>query len=99
MSLDSLTSRRHFLAGALALPAVRLDLTPRETQAPSKAEGSGLPLRILGKTGLKVTVLGFGCAWTSSPSVFTRGLDLGINHFDTAPVYQGGNNEPMLRTG
>ncbi len=99
MSLDSLTSRRHFLAGALALPAVRLDLTPLETQAPSKAEGSGLPLRILGKTGLKVTVLGFGCAWTSSPSVFTRGLDLGINHFDTAPVYQGGNNEPMLRAG
>jgi predicted aldo/keto reductase-like oxidoreductase len=24
---------------------------------------------------------------------------LGINHFDTAPVYQGGNNEPMLRNG
>jgi uncharacterized protein len=99
MQLDSLTSRRHFLAGTLAFPAVRLSLAPLEAQASNKAQANELPLRILGNTGLKVTVLGFGCAWTSNPSVFTRGLDLGINHFDTAPVYQGGNNEPMLRAG
>ncbi|HVN78757.1 MAG TPA: aldo/keto reductase [Terriglobia bacterium] len=93
------SSRRQFLASALALPAVRLDLmgTPPLGALPDRP--SPLPVRVLGKTGLKVTTLGFGCAWTSDPSVFTRGLDLGINHFDTAPVYQGGNNEPMLRTG
>jgi predicted aldo/keto reductase-like oxidoreductase len=99
MRSDSLSSRRHFLSAALALPAIHLDLAPLETRISAEAQKSSLPLRVLGKTGLKVTVLGFGCAWTSNPSVFTRGLDLGINHFDTAPVYQGGNNEPMLRTG
>src|SRR5512136_1398230 len=99
MKLDSLTSRRHFLAGALALPAARLDLALPDSANPSADSGKSLPTRVLGKTGLKVSVLGFGCAWTSNPSVFTRGLDLGINHFDTAPVYQGGNNEPMLRAG
>ena len=26
-----------------------------------------MPTRVLGKTGLKVSVLGFGCAWTSEP--------------------------------
>ena len=56
-------------------------------------------MRALGKTGLNVTALGFGCAWTADPTVFTRGLDAGINHFDTAPVYEGGHAEAMLRAG
>ena len=85
MKPNSGTPRRNFLAAALAFPAARLD--------------TGLPVRVLGKTGLKVTTLGFGCAWTSDASVFTRALDLGVNHFDTAPVYQGGNNEAMVRVG
>ncbi len=93
------SSRRHFLACALALPAARFDLSSTVSPGSSPDQSSALPVRVLGKTGLKVTILGFGCAWTSDASVFTRGLDLGINHFDTAPVYQGGNNEPMLRTG
>jgi len=95
----SQTSRRRFLASALALPATRLDLNRAATSGSSPLQSSALPLRVLGKTGLEVTILGFGCAWTSDPGVFTRSLDLGINHFDTAPVYQGGNNEPMLRAG
>ena len=85
MRPNSETPRRNFLAAALAFPAAGLD--------------NGLPARVLGKTGLKVTTLGFGCAWTSDPSVFTRVLDLGVNHFDTAPIYQGGNNEAMVRAG
>ena len=99
MLLESQSSRRHFLASALALPVAPFGIrgTPSLGAFPDRT--SSLPVRVLGNTGLEVTVLGFGCAWTSDPSVFTRGLDLGINHFDTAPVYQGGNNEPMLRTG
>jgi uncharacterized protein len=99
MALGTQTSRRNFLAGALALPAARLDLNSSVGPDSRIEPGRSLPMRVLGKTHLKVTTLGFGCAWTSDPTVFTRGLDLGINHFDTAPVYQGGNNEPMLRTG
>jgi hypothetical protein len=33
---------------------------------------------------------------TSDPSVITRAADLGINYFDTARVYQHGNNEKMV---
>jgi len=52
--------------------------------------------RTLGKTGLNLTTLGFGCMITSDPSVITRAADLGINYFDTARVYQHGNNERMV---
>ena len=50
----------------------------------------------LGKTKLKVTRVGFGCMTTSDPSVIERAADLGVNFFDTARVYQGGNNERMV---
>jgi hypothetical protein len=50
----------------------------------------------LGKTGMKVTRLAFGCMITSDQSVVERAADTGINYFDTARVYQGGNNERMV---
>jgi len=33
---------------------------------------------------------------TSDPSVVEKAADLGVNYFDTARVYQGGNNERMV---
>ena len=79
------TSRRGFLAAALA------------------AQGAGAaqatpPIikRQLGKTGLRVSALGFGCMTTSDPVVIERAADIGINYFDTARGYQGGNNERMV---
>jgi len=39
---------------------------------------------------------GFCCIITSDSSVVERAVDLGINHFDTARVYQRGNNEHMV---
>ncbi len=51
---------------------------------------------MLGKTGLKVTSVGFGCMITSDASVIERAADIGITYFDTARVYQSGNNERMV---
>ena len=83
MALDA--SRRSFLAAAAALPAVA-----------APAANSRLSYRVLGKTGLKVTSVGFGAMITSDPSVIERALDMGITYFDTARVYQNGNNERMV---
>jgi predicted aldo/keto reductase-like oxidoreductase len=55
-----------------------------------------LSYRVLGKTGLRVTTVGFGCMITSDASVVERAADLGINYFDTARAYQQGNNERMV---
>ena len=101
-------SRRSFLATGLALPAVasatRTSVPNRrcrrlpKPQSPVKAFSSGPEFRykVLGKTGLKVTTVGFGCMITSDGSVVERAADIGITYFDTARGYQSGNNERMV---
>jgi hypothetical protein len=94
------SSRRSFLGTSLALPA--LASVPSETaQAPAaqvRAPQSApkFTYGTLGKTGLKVTRLSFGCYTCSDQSVIERAADAGINYFDTARIYQGGNNERMV---
>jgi aryl-alcohol dehydrogenase-like predicted oxidoreductase len=95
------SSRRNFLAAGLSLPVAGLAASTSQTPSPqvrkaAAAAGAALSYRTLGKTGLKVTSVGFGCMITSDASVVARGLDMGITYFDTARVYQGGNNERMV---
>ncbi len=84
-------SRRNFLAAAAALPAVTI-----LPGVAAPAEDNKVSYRVLGKTGLKVTTVGFGAMITTDPSVIARALDMGINYFDTARGYQNGNNERMV---
>ncbi|HEY1217690.1 MAG: aldo/keto reductase [Bryobacteraceae bacterium] len=98
--MNRTASRRSFLAAAgLALPAAAsaarsADPPPAPPHAsPAKP---ALEYRVLGKTGLKVTTVGFGCMITSDGSVIERAADMGITYFDTARVYQNGNNERMV---
>src|SRR5215471_3056106 len=51
---------------------------------------------MLGKTGLRVTELGFGSEAVSDITVFERAVDAGLNFFDTARSYQRGNAEQAL---
>lgn len=83
------SSRRGFLAAPLALPAAGWAAQP-------PAETPKLTYRQLGRTGLKVTSLSFGCMTTTDASVIERAADIGIVHFDTARLYQNGNNERMV---
>jgi uncharacterized protein len=99
--MDPSSSRRRFLAAGLALPAVASAVqTKSEPQTARKASPvSSAPkftYRTLGKTGLKVTTVGFGCMITSDGSVVERAADLGVTYFDTARGYQNGNNERMV---
>ncbi len=52
---------------------------------------------MLGKTGLRVTELGCGCEAVSDYTVLQHAADLGVNFFDTARAYEGGNNERVLK--
>ena len=96
-------SRRSFLETSLALPA--LASVPSETGSPTQAPGAQgrapqaapkFTYGTLGKTGIEVTRLSFGCYTCSDQSVVERAADMGINYFDTARIYQGGNNERMV---
>ncbi len=88
-----MASRRSFLASALALPAAGLATAPADTP---KSKGPVLRYRVLGKTGLKATEVGLGAEGASDVSVIRMAIDLGINFFDTAHAYEGGNNERTL---
>ena len=92
------SSRRSFLGAGFALPAlasVKMESASTELEASLQAPPK-LTYGTLGKTGLKITRMAFGCMTTSDGSVIERAADLGINFFDTARVYQGGNNERMV---
>lgn len=94
-------SRRKFLAAGLALPAAasatRTSSSDQAPPAPPRPpSGPVLHYKTLGKTGLKVTTVGFGCMITSDGSVVERAADIGITYFDTARSYQSGNNERMV---
>ena len=62
--------------------------------------------RTLGRTGLAVSVLGFGCGAVGGLMVrghpadqeraVARAIDLGINYFDTAAMYGNGESEKNL---
>ena len=87
------------MTAGLGLPAAALASTTRtqlKETALSQISSSGLSYRVLGKTGLKVTSVGFGCMITSDPTVIEKGADLGITYFDSARGYQNGNNERMV---
>src|SRR5436853_5819530 len=62
--------------------------------------------RTLGRTGLQVSLLGFGCGAVGGLMVkgdpadqeraVARALELGINYFDTAQMYGNGESEKNL---
>ncbi len=91
------TSRRGFLAAGLGLPAVGLASTAFDpAPAPPQAEPGKITYRTLGRTGLKVSTVGYGTMITSDATVITRAVDMGINYFDTSRHYQNGQNERMV---
>jgi hypothetical protein len=99
--MKSNSSRRDFLYAGLALPVAGLASTAGLGKAtvqssPPSVATPKLTYRTIGKTGLKVTSMGFGCMVTSDASVIERASDIGINYFDTARGYQHGNNERMV---
>ena len=65
-----------------------------------------MELRTLGRTGLRVSALGFGAgavgglmtrgAAADQERAVARALELGINYFDTAPIYGDGESEKNL---
>ncbi len=85
-------SRRTFLGGAAAGAAAGGD------------DKLGMPSRILGRTGTRVSILTYGCGSSFSEygtfeealATLTRALDLGITYVDTAVSYGDGQSEKIV---
>jgi hypothetical protein len=96
---DHFITRKEFLkisaAGLLGVgllgKAPRLRAKPQETQTQKTPE-----YRILGRTGIKVSAVGYGASHTLEPSLIERALENGINFLDTGRRYFRGQNEVMV---
>ena len=103
---QSHTSRRHFLKTTLQVP-VALAAAPAVMSqvvsaadapdaAPAPAAGP-LPLRQMGKSGPKVTMLNIGGMMSAlSPQYLDIAWSLGIRYFDTADCYLKGKSEGIV---
>jgi predicted aldo/keto reductase-like oxidoreductase len=89
-------TRRDFLATASALSAAGV--------LEAKDERTGMPMRVLGKTGQKVSVLAFGSGSRflaykeedKALEAMSKALDLGITYIDTAYGYGNGQSESWV---
>jgi predicted aldo/keto reductase-like oxidoreductase len=89
--------RREFLrAGALASAVIGLG--PLASVAADTAETPRIRgTRTLGRTGLRVSDIGFGSSRLSGDEALVRhALERGIRYFDTAESYEGGRSEETL---
>ena len=96
--MDSNQSRRQFLKTGMVLTAAGISSSCSQNDAPKVS--SNVPVvadgmyRTLGKTGLKVSGLGYGIGFNPVKEVVARAIDMGVNYFDTARVY--GDSEKIF---
>lgn len=86
-------TRRDFLRTTAAAATLAAGITGGEEAA---AAADKLPMRVLGKTGVRVPILGFGTASCGIRRDIQNGVDLyneainaGVNYMDTAPTHTG----------
>ena len=96
-------SRRRFLSGSAAamvsagLAGVPLrEALADDTTKQAKEKPGEIIYRTLGKTGIKMPIVGMGVMNADNPGVVQASYELGIRHFDTAAYYQSGRNEEMV---
>ncbi len=91
-TLPGKLTRRDFFRGASALGGAALGMAG----VGAEAQGQKMPLRVLGRTKLKVSAISFGTHGVDNPAVLEAALDAGVNLVDTGPSYQQGNAERSL---
>lgn len=91
-------SRRDFFKktvmglGVLSLGGTRFSIAnAQETKSEKK-----IITRKLGKTGIRLPIVSMGVMNASLMDLVIESYRMGVRHFDTAWVYQGGQNERML---
>ncbi len=96
-------NRRKFLknttgliaAGLISKSVMAATATPGE-KSTQKSNPSQPILRTLGRTGLKLPIVSMGVMNSSNPNLVKVAWQSGMRHFDTAWIYQVGNNEKMV---
>lgn len=86
-------SRRDLLRGAAATSLLAAVAPASSCAAPA---GGAMAYRTLGRTGLKVSEVGFGGYPVDDPDVVVYALEKGVNYVDTSHCYRGGASERTI---
>jgi aryl-alcohol dehydrogenase-like predicted oxidoreductase len=89
-------NRREFIVKPIMLAGTAGVLGKTDLLTKLASDSGPLIQRTLGKTGLTMPVVSMGVMNADIPGLVRRSYELGIRHFDTAAVYQGGRNEEMV---
>jgi len=94
-------SRRGFMQSSLSAAAGlglagENKLFGRSRREPPTEKYAIKEYRILGRTGFKVSDIGFGAGNLTDPALFATALDAGVNYIDTAEHYARGNSERTI---
>lgn len=85
--------RRDFLKSSALIGGAAVFGAPSNSGAASE-KATIQKYKEIGKTGLKMSDISFGCGKLSSASLIARAVNRGINYFDTSPDY--GPSESIL---
>ncbi len=103
MSENHSLSRRSFIGKSLAglagagLAATGGDFAFAQISTPEDKPKELKPItRTLGKTGIVLPIVSMGVMNASIPNIVIQSYEKGIRHFDTAGIYQNGENERMV---
>ena len=97
--MSTTESRRSFVARAMSAAA----LAEQVIAQTSSASATGMPTRVLGRTGVRVSIVGIG-GWhigsvtdkSEAVRIMHTAIDEGINFFDNAWDYQDGGAETVM---
>jgi predicted aldo/keto reductase-like oxidoreductase len=96
-----LINRRNFMKSTLVsvtgFPLLASGVLKQEEKVEEKGgKKRKFIYRTLGKTGIKLPVIGMGGMYAIDPALFRAALDSGINHLETAHMHMAGKNEEMI---
>jgi uncharacterized protein len=97
-------SRRQFLENVGLGTAAGTSLLLLKDVAGARPAADRIPMRTLGRTGVKVSILAFGCGSRflmykdedSAAAILNRAIDSGITYLDTAYSYGDGQSETRV---
>jgi aryl-alcohol dehydrogenase-like predicted oxidoreductase len=91
------------LASGITIIAVEAAAGEEEKKKEEKESSSGIPMRDMGSTGVKISCIGVGGYHLGTPDdpeianeIVARALDAGVNFFDNAWEYHQGESEIRL---
>jgi len=93
MTGKKIMNRREFLKSSLLIGGTAVLGSTKSSHADTE-KATIQVYNEIGKTGLKMSDISFGCGKLSSASLIARAMNRGINYFDTSPDY--GNSEEVL---